>query len=389
MGNFFESAAETIKGSVCDILKLQNNYYHYVGALSGVLPPLTAAKYAEALTGWAYRSLCDSEPPSPLSPGYTGGQCPVTYNIRIQWTAHVVGETNPRTGTNYPAPRLGPITAIEAAFVGTAWGVNITANGTTDFYALLTAVTPSSIYDQAITEKFVERQDGMPDTCGNPPPPPPVVPPGWNDRGGDITYIDVDSTEINVPFTLVLGNPTVNLLNKLVIPLRIQLGDIDVNIGGSIDIQTGDINIDFGNKNYAPGDGPKPDGYRSPDDTPDYPPGVPEPGIPPSPSDDDSDTTRILRACIVTVTTVPSTITQIFQSDNPDIYAPNFGYVNFYVAVGQTTAWTSDIPVKNRRNYIEVPAKGGALKVAGTPRPGVVWTITPVYALEDDVVTFE
>jgi len=78
----------------------------------------------------------------------------------------------------------------------------------------------------------------------------------------------------------------------------------------------------------------------------------------------------------------------IFQEGNPDIYIPNLGYVNFLIATGNVLSWSVDLAVKKRAVSSHARGKGGALRVEGTPRSGVTWQLSPVYALTDDSVTY-
>ena len=91
----------------------------------------------------------------------------------------------------------------------------------------------------------------------------------------------------------------------------------------------------------------------------------------------------------VTTVTDESRGTVIDQLDTPDIIAPNLGFIQFAIAVSNKIGWTVDIPVKNHRFFCECPWIGGAIDVRGTPRAGVEWIITPVYANEEKSQTFE
>lgn len=64
----------------------------------------------------------------------------------------------------------------------------------------------------------------------------------------------------------------------------------------------------------------------------------------------------------------------IFQSTAPDIYAPRLANVSFEMIVGDTTAWTSDINCKNRRNVIFTPGGYPAASVNVTFLGGVTGT---------------
>lgn len=81
----------------------------------------------------------------------------------------------------------------------------------------------------------------------------------------------------------------------------------------------------------------------------------------------------------MTTTHLDGNETTLEQQDNPAIYIPATGYVQFLIQVGNSSAWTNDIAVKNLRAFIPCPWDAGAVEVKGTPRYGNQFTVTPVY----------
>lgn len=333
----------------------------------------------------AYRLACNREPPPPPEPDFTGGQCPTNYTVNTTFQRkNVIAfqcQVTPVEGASTPFV-MGPILGLVTERSSNADVLYIVhgANG-----AMRTEVTsntdspgcPGQFSNYRITSAV--RTDGLPDNCGDPPPPTPTPEPGYNSPLIVVNYTDNSSNDISLNTRFTFLQPIVKIDGSIRVPLRIDVGDIGVNIRGDIDVNTGDININFGNQNYNPSNEPNPDAYDSPDDIPDVPPDVPTPVVPPSPDNPNDDTTTILRACIVTVSSVGDEQSIIYQNANPDIFVPNLGYVQFLIAVNNRLAWTSDIPVKNTRHFIPCPWQGGALAVRGTPRVGVAWTISPVY----------
>jgi len=381
---FRNELTNTIRNGFCTILGIQQNYYGYIGQN----PFAFSARLGEAFFGAAYRMFCNQEPPDAPPPPFEGGQCNTVYALSVLMYNCVpsgCGNDGPFAIGNY----TGPVTSVTGGWnPAEGWGVFITANGTETF-SLLSSAGPTDYTSFTVQEVYLTRIDGLADDCGNPPPPIPEPDAGYNEGNDNITYTNNDGLDVTVPLIFIFAPVRVNASLELTVPIRIDLGGVDIQIGGDINLNTGDINLKFGNRNYSRDDQPSPDSFKSPDDTPDIPPDVPTPILPPSPDDTDIDTTTIIRGGIVTVTGLsPNGSTIIFQDDNPDIYVPNLGYISFLCAVGDTVAWTEDIPVKSRRHLIECPWSGGAIAVRGTPRAGVTWSIVPVYGQLEESVSF-
>jgi hypothetical protein len=253
----------------------------------------------------------------------------------------------------------------------------------------------------------VEREDGLPDTCGNPPPlsPVPPIPPEGTEpfpfsfpitinEGGTPVTIDVGGLVVVLP-------PRIGLNADINVPVQVNIDvggvnfsptvNLDFNIAdGAFRVEPGAFDIDFGgiviNTNPPPWNSPPGKcipGGGAPrplpgTPTPDNPPGVEEPPTPRPPKGE-----RVIIGALVTVTTVQpwQRATVIGQDENPDIYAPDLGHINFLcrLGTGAVGGWTPDQKVKNRRCLIPCEWKYGALSVEGTPQQGVEWVITPIY----------
>jgi hypothetical protein len=225
------------------------------------------------------------------------------------------------------------------------------------------------------------RNDGGPDDCGDPDlAPVPDTEPSPPSLSLEFPLdIDINNT-VDLPINISF-NPDIGL--------SIDIGDINVDFDG-IDL---DINLPGGSDGgdglppplRPPGGGGGAGQRPPPDDTGTDPSDPP----PPPPSNDDPATEeppeepeQVIRAVLVTVSDVGPKQGILFQEDNPDIGIPNFGHVNFRCrAADGNSGWTPDQTVKNRRCFIPCPWDGGAFAVAGTPQPGVVWTLTPVFDL--------
>ena len=234
-------------------------------------------------------------------------------------------------------------------------------------------------------------------SCGVPPTPTPTPLPdiGINLPDVSITFapsVEVQTPAINANVNVLIFQPFVNLKAEIVVPLNLNVdlsvGSVNFNVGAEVNLNTGDVNFNFGGGSSNPATGGGGSGYRPPSDCDDVDepvrPAPPKPpSVPGKPDDPDIEEKTILSGVIVTVGSVTLTnrASVINQGENPDIYAPSLGHVNFFLEIGDSKieAWTADIPVKNRRQYIPCPYEEGAKSVAGTPQPGVIWELTPIY----------
>jgi len=226
----------------------------------------------------------------------------------------------------------------------------------------------------------VVREDGQPDNCGDPDPVNPPYTPGDN-IFNDNTTVTVNNTDITIPVALVFGYATLNIDGTLNIPINATFSaNPEFNGNFNFNLNTGDLLPDFSNPN-APIPSPcsDPGGYLPDPSIPSPPDSIPDaPALPPG-SNDPTERQKLLKACIVTTTVLDGNETTVFQQENPDIYVPAVGYVQFLIQVGNSSAWTTDVPVKSLRAFIPCPWDAGAIDVKGSPRFGNQFQVTPVY----------
>lgn len=389
--SFRNELGNAIRNAFCTALEIQRNYYGYVG---GTFKWAVTAQLAQKFFDAAYRIACNREPPAAPAPSFTGGQCYTSYNWvgTIRQVRISTGAVTTTVFNRSPVPgRIGEVVVTAETDSGfPVWRSKIPSTSSTGAVTYTDLGTiRRDIYQEPTWQSIsVSRIDGLPDNCGDLPVPTPTPNPGYNTTNINVTYTNNLGVNVTVPIILIFARASLNLKGELTIPVRIDLGGVNLDIGGEINLNTGDININFGNPNYCRNGLPNPDSYEPDPTIPDNPPDVPDDvTIPPS-NQSEPETTRVIRACIVTTSDVPESISLIYQTGNPNITAPNLGYVSFCINVGGKLAWTVDLPVKNQRNFIECPWDGGAVAVRGTPRPGVSWSITPVYALIEDAVEF-
>ena len=352
-----------------------------VGAAAG----LAVAGGAAAIYGLGCnRPLPDGAFPTPP---FNGGQCPILYNIGVR--CRYSGTFVP-SGTLVNVQAYGKVQGVTFVNAG-GNSANIiiqggnpigSASGTQNVGSTAYSFSPSDVLQSVSIETITPANPGTPDNCGSlpPSPPPPITQPDAT-VDTDITYTNNDGVDVTVPIVLAFGYANVDINGELNIPVSVQL-DLNpvVNFNGQFNLRTGDFNVNLGDPDSPFGGNGSCGGDPIPDaDTPD--PTLPLPPSDPIPPSDPTRPTKrkILRGCHVITTVLNGKQTEIDQGNNPDIYAPAIGYVNFLVQVGSKTAWTSDIPVKNTNQIIECPWIGGAIAARGTPSYNNQFTVYPIY----------
>lgn len=390
MATYREAVDGFIKNAACSVLNTLDGATQLIQrkVVGDVLEDISFPAFLN-------RRLCGQEPPTIPPPPFNGGQCNcVPYNVDISV------EIRRRDDNSLVDTRLttlqttGPITsiAIEDPSPSGPDSVSVALRGS------FSNCQPGAVsLTSAARELFrmdnlqilsITRGDGLPDNCGSPPSVVPPPAPGFNVREGDITYVNSEGNNITVPIVAAFGYADIDINGSLSIPIKVDVGGIKVDV--NFNLNTGDIQF-FPTNNYPsrkPGGQPT-DYLPSPGiELPDYPPNLPLP-LPPI-DEEDKDTEPIIVAVVVTTESVETgRISTLFQDDNPSIRIPSLGHVSFLCRVGfMESAWTSDIPVKNERQLIPCPWEGGAIRVAGTPQPGVEWTLTPIYSRKNSPILF-
>lgn len=391
MSAYTDGLETALRNGICDLSR--------AGVVGGLIfAGVTATTGAGILAGLAaagisahlYASLCNRPLPPEGRPRrpFTGGQCD---GVRYRCAAGAFA-TDRRNGARYQVGSGGlvwgkihqcelviepenfnrAICIVDGSQDDDIWVVaseGYTDNGVDPRY------TYSDFYASCV------REDGQPDLCGDPPFIPPPLPPPDYDVPTNIVYINNEGNTVNVPITLNLGLPRIDVNGTFNMPITIKF-DVDptLNIGGDVNFNTGDFTINVGPGKAPSGRGAgDPDNItRPPGEPPPTPPGVPDPPEPPDPTAP-PEPALIIRACIVTVSQAETDASIIFQNENPDIYAPSLGHVSFLCEVAGAFAWTADIPVKNRQQLVICPWQYGAVDVKATPKGGATFDIEKIY----------
>lgn len=393
MPSFIDSLHAFLKQSWCDALSTANFLYDTTGMLS-YDPLQIRSKF-----GLAYRMYCDKEPPAQPAPPFTGGQCAGKSYI-VSWFWHsknLFGNPFNYDSSTPPLPGgIGQILSIADTNAPGGYTIQIPyniGNGDTKYYVAAStgnSQAPFSGISYGITN--VRTADNSPDTCGDPPPPD-IVPPSVTDRSFpfNFTYIDSGNNTINVNATAVFAPLIISGNGIVYAPIRFNFNfNPNLKIDGLLRLDIGDLQINFGDANkLIPRDPGAKDQPTLPPNVPDFPPNVPGNRPYRNPDKPSADTERIMLGALVTVTKYSSPQGVIYQDTNPDIALPRFGNISFLCSVGGHFGWTTDIPVRCERQFIQCPWDGGATQIAGTPSLGVEWTILPVYAERTPTIKFE
>lgn len=405
--NFREALTRAVRQVFCSSMSAGDELWGRIGA------PGTLGVPGFQLRGsLAYRLFCDREPPPPPAPN-VGGQCPTLYNI--QWIdtrtgvpgTEAAGQTVVWTNAT-PVQRVGPIRLIPGSNpVGSVVGGHSAGSGdviigtgfpigNTPLETKLSGPANTNIASWRVASRqlVLSRVDGLPDDCGDPDntvptpiSPPPRIP-------VDVPYTDEDGNPVTIPVTIAFAIPFVFINGQLNAPFRVEIPiQFSVPIDGTINLETGDINFNFGGGGTGGGGGclPKPPS----DFTTPEPPPPPPPGTEADPVDIPSDDTRlkdIIVGAIVTTDPDGGGATIVGQTSNPDLYVPRVANLQFAIQIGNSVSWTERVNITSLRQFVPCPWEGGAIDVRITPEPGYLSIVTPVIGkipddLEYDVLT--
>lgn len=395
VSTFFEGLREAERNAFCDITRQGvAGGLLFAGLAATTGAGVAGGLFVAGLSAVAYAAYCGRPPTGDFysAPDWDGGQCDgIPYRVNVTLALIL----SPK-GSNVPVGDIGDV--FDA--VGAIRIIEVYDTGDQDNDIRLRAVWKGGSKDVSFVKGnnndpdnpqwgydnvriVVTRNDGLPDLCGNPAPTAPPLRPGDNVYPTNITYNNENNVEVTVPITFTFGFPRVDIRGEINMPVNIKLDlDIPININGSTNFNTGDFTINVNPPGGSPaGDDPNPPVVLPPGTDP-VPPDVPIPD--PEPPEDDPITNKrkIIKAVIVTVIGNDAEATKIIQGENPDIYAPALGYVQFFVNVGGTGGWTSDIPVKNKRNFIPCPWILGATAVRGSARNTAILSLKPIYTEE-------
>lgn len=319
--------------------------------------------------GGILQAACDVPPPLPTPPALppSGGQCPgVPYSIFTEIVS----------GPNQGPPSLRGVRTGPLTYYPNAQGEVTTPAGIPLFGRVVCGTTPTGQSCLQLgspsndANDFWERQDGLPDECGNqdpfpPDPKPPIVQPP---QSPNIPTVDPDGNpgppiffeprvgpifvgpggDINIPVVVNVGGPNINI--PVSIPVSVGLPDFapTIQFGGS----GGGTGTGGGDPEPSPPQGiccepPPPDTITGPDEDPEDPP-----------EDPPGDEKKIVG---VIVTSEPNggrrQESQYFNA-KPSLLVPRIATVQFEVLIGQRVALSVETSVKAESQLVAAPTIG-------------------------------
>lgn len=349
MVEFVDAVAGGLKQSLCGILAVSDAATRAIDGFGIPAGPNIAAGLR--------RQLCNGDPstdPPIFPPPFTGGQCPVTYNQRIEASGDGVNYVVV-TNLSLTGPLVSRTIVQTGSFTYRLTITNTAGNVAQTNQNALGGLIPR--FGQLV------RADGLADNCGNPPPVRPT------DRTNPI--------DIDITFDTDIGPTTVNLTG-IYSPIYL---DLDGSFKADVNLSVGDVNF-TGNVNLSPNFevNIRPSGGNGPGtvDDPDVEDETTDPADPPP--EPEEGTLPIVGVLVFSSLDEDVAPTGILFPNGPNIYVPRVASVQFAIKTQNSIAWTSDLDVKNLECYVPCPAPQGAIAVRVSPQPGVSLQFSPVRA---------
>lgn len=215
-GDFLKDMANNVGDVVCGL------YKDYAGNFLGdSLLPTTAF-----LKG-TWDSLCAPRPsglpPSPTPP-FQGGQCcDVAYKVFMTF---VFGSNTQQLDTT----QLGTVNGIDSYREGSSTAFDLKSTRC-DGSVLTKRIAATGEANASITITGVQRQDGLPDLCGDPPTTQPMVPIPPDKLTPNVPYTYNDGTDVAIPIVIAPIRPT-GIVNIDVggLTFKFDAGGVDIEL---------------------------------------------------------------------------------------------------------------------------------------------------------------
>lgn len=349
---------DNVRQGLCNILSLAertaqlgSGFYNSLG-LRG---PGQTSDQAAQMWGNAAGLACNRPPqdiPSQTMPPFTGGQCPGdSYIANVQSATYIRFGQPVTEGPFGNGIGPGPLTFESGP---TFQRIRSAAGG------ILANFDISNIPDatELVSVDFnVRRQDGQPDTCGDPPGITPEYDPNDFTITPTINYDDADGIPRTFSPTILYKPIRVSPNGQFSVPIQITFED-NSNSFGDFNLTTGDITIGGGN---GAGDGVSgPDRELDEDE---------EPG------EDETLVGVRVRSTISSIST--ARVTELFSSGGgPNLYVPRVASVLFERESANGLGWSDPIDVKTLDAVIY--SEGEAVRYVVIPRNGVAVSSNPI-----------
>lgn len=365
MPTFREAVEEAIRAGYCGTVRREPGWFAGLRRLI-VDPDSGLGDAADTFNRLICNSPDNAEDDFP-EPPFAGGQCPVAYNVTVQYSDVLSGTPRSFSATREvigPVLGLGPFSSSDGELsILTATGNSRTGLVTIPFPCV---TDPTNFTNCSAQITSIVRTDGFPDDCGDPPPifpePGPIVvnPP-------DIVYDPDTGPSITVPIGIIYAPVVVTANGTITIPVTVDVGGI--NLDGSFDLfPNAEINL-FPNGLF--GGGGTADNPALTD---------PEPGSEgqDEPEDEPGPDETIIAVVVRSNKDGFTRASEVTQDSLPTLYAPRLGNVSFRIRNGSLTAWTPPQPIQFTDQHIPCPSPYGALDVAVWWDSGWEGSFTPI-----------
>lgn len=302
--------------------------------------------------GAAADIFCNREPRDisgeALAP-FTGGQCSTTrYQCRYTETAPGIGSI-----VNTLSPAIfGPIRyqGLTLEQPGDVWTVTFTGGPIPPDYTgpplptELTGTRPNSVTQgQPVISNITIIPVGGPDDCGDPPPDVPAYDPSNFSPTVPVSYDDNNGNPQTFNVPIVFGPGGVGNGNEFEVPFTLEFSP-NVQIDGSINLSTGDINIGFGGSDSGP--------VEIPEEDP-----IPEGSV------------LVGVRVIFTQSEAEKTpaTERMYESSTETIWLPRLAAVRFEYAVGEIVGWSPSRFCQTLDSLIWAERPATNYDVAGEP----------------------
>lgn len=287
-------------------------------------------------------------------PGFTGGQCPIFYNIfvRLENNVGVGGPSPPGVLGSYQL--LGPIQGFVTPEGGQ--GIFIEHNNGQLFNVTFTG---SVEQNGPSFDSITPAVPGEVDNCGDPQPDSP-----YPTEEGPITYDDSTGAPVTENVTIIGGDIVIEANGNLIVPVIVTFPSFTLD--ASVNISTGDIAFNFGGNPGDTGCCPTPE---TPEDVED------DPEDPPPPMDNK----RLVGIKVVsTFDPLTNESTPAQTPPGPEQRYPDIGSVTFSVQVGGVRSYTAPQKLQQRSQFVPVNFADTAYDWHITERPGVTYSVIEV-----------
>ncbi len=344
-----DDARTAVRGGLCSVLnglEAIDRFAVNLGLPENAPPSFPGTPFGNIVNN-GQGLLCDRQP-QPLPGPRTAGNCPALYRIDYAFTI-----TNPSTGfttpsTNFVENVVGPISSFKITSASSPQQITVVER---DGPRLVRDFNSTSVISD-LRDVVYTRSDGQADNC----PPPPIVPLPEADRTRPITIN-------NITGVVAFAFPTLNVNGDLQVGFTLEVGELELS--GTVELNTGDINFNFGGQPTDP-------------DAPEVP--TPDGDVPDSPDDDPEEEkpANIIGVVVVSTELGNATATEVLFPNSPNVLVPRCATVQFKIRIKNKAHWTSEIPVRSRNAYIHCPGEIDAIGVVVTTDPGWVVAFTPV-----------